>query len=226
MNSDTVASPRFVLDPHQLALPSAFVPLLDSPLVGERDAVGSGTYGGATGPVLVLGVGNVLMGDEGVGVQILRRLENETALPGVRLLDGGTGGVNLLTEFEGVSAVILIDATRDGTAAGTVTYLQPQRVGELPRGLGAHDFGLKDLFAAAALLGRMPELHLYTIAVEEIRPMCMELSPAVAGAMRPVIAAVRTLATRIAAIHCTEIHLSVETASSACSSPNAAQLAF
>jgi len=96
----------------------------------------------------------------------------------------------------------------------------------LPRGLGAHDFGLKDLFAAAALLGRMPELHLYTIAVEEIRPMCMELSPAVAGAMRPVIDTVRALAARIAAILGAKTNLSPEKASFACSLPSAAQLAF
>lgn len=218
--------PSFSLDPSQLALPSAYLALLDSPLVGECDAFRDPGPGEAKAPVLVLGVGNILMGDEGVGVQILRRLEREPNLGGVRLLDGGTGGVNLLTEFEGVAAVILIDATRDGNPAGTVSYLQPSRVGELPRGLGAHDFGLKDLFAAAALLGRLPELHLYTIAVEEVRPMCMELSPAVNAAMDPVVTAVRALAARMAARLQNPLSLFVETASPARTSPNGAQLAF
>jgi hydrogenase maturation protease len=170
----------------------------------------------------VLGVGNVLMGDEGVGVQVLRRLELEPSVPGVRLLDGGTGGVNLLAEFDGVTAVILIDATRDGRPAGTITYLQPRRVGELPRGLGAHDFGLKDLFAAAALLGRMPELHLYTIAVEEVRPMCMELSAPVAAALPSVVASVLALADRLASAYLSGLNHS-GCARAACTSPTDAQ---
>jgi hydrogenase maturation protease len=113
----------------------------------------------------------------------VRTLEQTPRPAGVRLLDGGTGGVNLLSEFEGVSAVVLIDATYDGQPAGTVTHLRPQRIADLPRGLGAHDFGVKDLFAAAALLGLWPELHVFTISIAEMRPMCTELSPPVAHAV-------------------------------------------
>jgi len=171
--------------------------LLDSTLVGEANA--AAPQGTADARVLVLGVGNLLMGDEGVGIHILRQLECERALPGVRLLDGGTGGVNLLTELDGADDIIMIDATRDGRPAGTITFLQPEFVGDLPRGLGAHDFGLKDLFAAAALLGRLPRIHLYTIAVEEVRPMCTELSPAVAATVPEVVHTVRALAARLAA---------------------------
>lgn len=147
--------------------------------------------------VLVLGVGNLLMGDEGVGIHVLRLLEDEPALAGVRLLDGGTGGINLLREFDGVRDIVLIDATLDGKPAGTLTFLQPRQPNELPRGLGAHDFGLKDLFAVSALLDQMPSLHLFTISVEEIRPMSMELSPAVAAALPEVVRNVRSLAIRL-----------------------------
>ena len=58
---------------------------------------------------------------------------------------------------------------------------------------------MKDLFAAAALLGRLPRIHLYTVSVEEIRPMCTELSPAVAAAVPEVVHTVRGLAARLAA---------------------------
>lgn len=77
-------------------------------------------------------------------------------------------------------------------------FLQPEFVGELPRGLGAHDFGLKDLFAAAALLGRLPRIHLYTISVETVQPMCIELSAAVAAAVPEVVQTVHALAARLA----------------------------
>ncbi len=156
------------------------MPLLDSPLVGETHAAHAAPR--IPEPVLVLGVGNVLMGDEGVGVHVLRALEEAPRLPGVRLLDGGTGGVNLLAEFDGVTTVLLVDATYDGQPAGTLTHLRPARVAELPRGLGAHDFGLKDLFAALALLERQPELHVFTISIAAVRPMCTELSPSVQAA--------------------------------------------
>lgn len=169
--------------------------LIDVTLVGEDFAR---TRRGVAGDrVLVLGVGNLLMGDEGVGIHALRHLENAEPIQGVRLLDGGTGGVNLLVELEGAQDVILIDATRDGRPAGTITFLQPRRVGDLSRGLSAHDFGLKDLFAAAALLEQLPRISLYTVSVEEIRPMCTELSPAVATAVPPVVAAVLALAKQL-----------------------------
>ena len=173
------------------------MPLLDSTLVGEPHA--RSLEPRPNDSVLVLGVGNVLMGDEGVGVHAIRRLELEPRLEGVRLLDGGTGGVNLLTEFDWVRAIILIDATRDGRPDGKIGYLHLQRVGELPHGLGAHDFGLKDLFAASALIGQSPELHLYTVSVSTIRPMCMELSDPVAAAVPPLTWAVRGHAARLAA---------------------------
>ena len=172
--------------------------LIDNALVGEPSASRAAVAVGSA-RVLVLGVGNLLMGDEGVGVHVLRRLEQEAAVPGVRLLDGGTGGINLLVEFDGVRDIVLIDATRDGQAAGSITFLQPRIAGELPRGLGAHDFGLKDLFAVADLLGWLPAIHLFTISVEQIRPMCMELSPAVAAAVPEVVQAVRALAGRLIA---------------------------
>jgi hydrogenase maturation protease len=195
--------------------------LIDSTLVGEPSA--PECIQAQDAPVLVLGIGNVLLGDEGVGVHVLRALEQEPSLARVRLLDGGTGGVNLLAEFDGVRAVLLVDATRDGSPAGTVRYRQPRRVGELPRGLGAHDFGLKDLFAAAALLGRMPELHLYTIAVEHVQPMCTELSPAVAAAVPDVVARVAAHAAKLGAAYSVDGCVRCEITNAACTSPTDAQ---
>ncbi len=148
----------------------------------------------AVEPVLVLGVGNWIMGDEGVGIHVIRAVEMMPPIHGVRVLDGGTGGINLLVEFDGVREIVLVDATRDGRPAGTITYLRPTRAGDIPRGLGAHDFGLKDLFAASALLERMPAIHLFTVSVEEVRPMCMELSDRVAAAVAEVARTIHALA--------------------------------
>jgi hydrogenase maturation protease len=152
--------------------------------------------------VLILAVGNLLMGDEGVGVHLLRALELEPPLPGARLLDGGVAGVILLDDIQRARSVIVIDATRDGRPAGTLTLLRPTTVGALPQGLSSHDFGLKDLFAAAALLGAMPDVHLFTLSVETLHPMCLELSPPVAAALPEMLHAVRVLAARLVAEGC------------------------
>jgi hydrogenase maturation protease len=155
--------------------------------------------GSGSGAVLVIGVGNLLMGDEGVGIHALRLLENDAAMPGVDLLDGGTGGINLLEPLCEARAVVLIDATRDGQPAGTITLLRPAAVADLPRGLSAHDFGVRDLFAAAALLGRFPDMHVITISVETVHPMCLDLTDAVAAAIPEVVLRARALALRLAA---------------------------
>jgi len=174
-------------------------PLVDATLVGEAGVI-LPPFDPAAG-ILVLGVGNLLMGDEGAGVHVVRALEELGASAGIRVLDGGTGGANLLGEFAGRRAVVLIDATRDGTAAGTVRYRyrRHQRIFDLPAGLSAHDFGLKDLFAAAALLETLPEIHLFTVAVETVHPMCTELSPAVAEAVPGLVTRIHALARRLAA---------------------------
>ena len=164
---------------------------LDAALVGETSSPQQQACAGS--PVLVLGVGNVIMGDEGVGIHTLRMLELGPVPAGVRLLDGGTAGINLLEDIQDARVVVMIDATRDGRPAGSIALHRPTSVGALPHGLSAHDLGLKDLFAAAALLGKMPVIYLFTISVETVTPMSLELSPPVAEAVPAVVEAVSAL---------------------------------
>jgi hydrogenase maturation protease len=171
---------------------------VDTTLVGE--AFRPPPPADLAAPVLVLAVGNLLMGDEGVGIHVLRALESEPACPGVRLLDGGTSGIDLLDDVLRARVVVMIDATRDGRPEGTVTVLRPETSGSIPRGLSAHDFGLKDLFAAATLIREMPTIHLFTISVVTVNPMCLELSPPVAAAVPRVVRAVRNLAASLATV--------------------------
>ena len=136
---------------------------------------------------LVLGIGNVLMGDEGVGVHAIRHLEKEGQRNEVTFLDGGTGGFHLLSLFQEYDPIIMIDATMDGRPAGTVTLLHPKFASDFPRTLSAHDIGLRDLLECAQLLGPLPQLHLITVSISEIQPMNMELSDVVKNAIPTVI---------------------------------------
>jgi len=159
----------------------------------------AGVDGQACDRVLVLGFGYLVMGDAGVGIHVLRQLEDELPVQGVKLLGVGTGGACLPTEIESASDIVLIRAARNGQPAGTITFLQLGVFGELPRGLGVDDFGLKDLFSTMARMNPPPRLHQYAVAVEELRPMCTELSPAVAAAVPEVVQSAYALATRLAA---------------------------
>ncbi|HXG00429.1 MAG TPA: HyaD/HybD family hydrogenase maturation endopeptidase [Bacteroidota bacterium] len=135
---------------------------------------------------LILGVGNLLLGDEGVGVHAARRLAAVPLPSGVEVLDGGTGGFQLLSLFQEYDPIILIDATMDGEPPGTVKLLRPKFAGEFPRTLSAHDIGLRDLLETAQLLGSLPTLYLITVSIAEIQQMTMELSPPVAASLKAV----------------------------------------
>jgi hydrogenase maturation protease len=143
--------------------------------------------------VLVLGVGNLLVGDEGVGVHALRALETETWPAHVHLVDGGTGGFHLLDLLRGHPRIILIDATRDGAPPGTVSQFRARVAADFPPALGAHDIGLRDLISAATLLGPLPEIEVITVSVTELKPMTLELSAPVAAALPEVARRVRAL---------------------------------
>jgi hydrogenase maturation protease len=147
----------------------------------------------APDPILILGVGNLLVGDEGVGVHAIRALEQQVWPQHVALLDGGTGGFHLLASLQAYRRIILIDATRDGAPAGTVGELRPRVFSDFPPALGAHDIGLRDLLSAMALLGPLPEITIVTVSIEELKPMTLELSPPVAAALPEVARRVRAL---------------------------------
>ena len=140
---------------------------------------------------LILGVGNLLMGDEGIGVAAIRHLEEKGFADHAELVDGGTSGFHLLGLFRNQQQLILIDATTDDQPPGTVSLIRPRYANDFPPTLTAHDIGLKDLIESAALLGYWPEVDLITISIGSLSSMTMELSPAVAAALPQVEAMVK-----------------------------------
>jgi hydrogenase maturation protease len=141
--------------------------------------------------ILVLGVGNLLMGDEGVGVHAARLLEQESLAPDITVVDGGTGGFHLLSYLQEYTRVIMIDACMDGRRPGTLGTIKPRFAADFPRSLSAHDIGLRDLIESASLLGSLPEIFLITVSVAELRQMTMELSPPVSDALPQIVTLVK-----------------------------------
>ncbi len=121
------------------------------------------------------------MGDEGVGVHVIHHLQTMPLPENVELLDGGTGAFVLLEQMQRAERIVLIDATIDGSPAGTVHRLTPQYSHEYPRTLTAHDIGLKDLLDVFYLSGEPPTVVLFAVSIDQLQDMKMELSPAVAS---------------------------------------------
>lgn len=125
---------------------------------------------------LVLGLGNVIMGDEGVGVHVVRALGQHELPRNVECLDGGTGGFILLEPLQLAERIILIDATADEQPYGTVTRTTPKFSKDYPPTLTAHDIGVKDLLDAFYMQGGTRDVTLYAISIDPHQPISMELS--------------------------------------------------
>lgn len=142
-------------------------------------------------PVLLLGVGNVLMGDEGVGVEVVRSIADGPLPEGVAYLDGGTGSLQLLGPLLAADRVVLVDATADGRPPGTVSRLTPRFSDDYPPRMTAHDIGLKDLLDAFYLMGREPRVTLFTISIEFPQEIGVGLSPEIREALPGIVARIR-----------------------------------
>lgn len=137
--------------------------------------------------ILILGIGNLLMGDEGVGVHTIKALEGKSFPEDVDILDGGTGGFHLMAYFQEYENIIMIDATMDKKPAGTVTIIKPKFASDFPKTLSAHDIGLKDMIESVTIIGKLPNIYLVTVTIDTIQSMQMELSTKVKDAISEVI---------------------------------------
>jgi hydrogenase maturation protease len=148
------------------------------------------------GGILVLGLGNILLRDEGLGVRALERLQAEVDLPSrVRALDGGTMGLDLLPYIAGASRLLILDALRMGGAPGSLVRLEDDEIpAALAIKLSVHQVGLQELLAASRFQGTLPaRITLLGIEPETIE-WGLDFSPPVSAALDALVdAAVREL---------------------------------
>ncbi len=145
-----------------------------------------------------MGIGNLLMGDEGVGIHFVHQLEGRNWLgEDIEVVDGGTGGFHLMEFFETYPTVILIDATMDGLPAGLISMIRPRFASDFPRAMSSHDIGLRDLVEGLTILGRVPNIYLFTVSIEKIQTQSIALSPDIAAAMPALEGKVEALVGRL-----------------------------
>lgn len=149
--------------------------------------------------ILVMGVGNYLMGDEGIGVHVIQEMAKQDLPDYIDILDGGTGGFLLLNNFEAYPKIILIDATMDGKPEGTISLIKPKFASDFPSALSVHDVGLKDMIEAVYLMDKVPDIHLFTVSIKEINPMTIALNEKISIAIPEIINQIM--------VHCENLHL-------------------
>lgn len=138
---------------------------------------------------LILGLGNPLLGDEGVGVRVVEELKELELPEGVDVVDGGTAGLGLIGLMEGYQRVIIVDAADMGRPSGCVVRFTPSeaqfKIAKAP--LSLHQIGLGEVLALADTLGIAPD-GLSIIGVQPKRVGAgAGLSPEVEGAIPQII---------------------------------------
>ena len=129
--------------------------------------------------IALLGVGNILLKDEGIGVRVVQGLMSDYSFPPhVQLIDGGTLGPHLLNHIKGFAEIIVIDAVQGGEKPGTLyKFLLDQIPFEVTAKLSTHQIGILEVLSQVKLLGEQPRVTFIGIEPEDISPWGMELSP-------------------------------------------------
>ena len=143
-------------------------------------------------PLLILGLGNILCTDDGVGAVAVHRLLREYDAPdGVQVLDGGTLGLSLLPSLEEADAAILVDAIRADGPPGTLVRIEGEEVAPaVAARLSVHQVGVADLLDSARLLGRCPPRLVLVGLVPADLGLGLTLTPAVNAGLPGLVSAV------------------------------------
>lgn len=139
--------------------------------------------------ICIIGVGNILMQDEGIGPKIAEILrKNYTFEPNIEIIDGGTLGLDLLPYIEKYKKIIIIDVVDFGKEPGFIKILRGEEIPPyLKTKLSVHHVGVQDLLEVARLMGYMPEeLVLAGIQPESI-DLGLDLSPTMVGKLNELI---------------------------------------
>ncbi len=145
-------------------------------------------------PHLVLGVGNVLMSDEGIGVHVARYLQTLDLPHDVEVIDGGTTGFELLPLLEGRTQVIIVDCLLANEPPGTVIYAAPEQLHlQWSGGFSAHQSGIRELLVHARTLHPPPRIRIVGVVPEDISLPGMALSRTLAARLHEIASEVLRL---------------------------------
>jgi hydrogenase maturation protease len=138
---------------------------------------------------LILGLGNSLMSDDGLGVRAVERLLEDYVLPAeVAVREGGTLGLHLLPDLEGVRDLLIIDAIRADEPPGTLIRLEGAAIpARLAPKLSLHQVGLDELLAVSGVLGHQPKRVVLWGMPPAVLTLGLALTPRVAAQLEALV---------------------------------------
>jgi len=143
---------------------------------------------------LILGVGNILLSDEGVGVHVIRRLREMEVPPEAEIVDGGTGGYELIEFFRNKNRIIIVDCVRGDAAPGSIIRASPGQLDlQWEPGYSLHQYGLRELLHHASSLSPPPEITILGVVPENTGSPGVNLSKTVEARLDRLIAEVLDL---------------------------------
>ena len=137
---------------------------------------------------MVLGVGNLLLSDEGVGVHVVRKLMEMALPPRVEVVDGGVRGLGLMGTVAGADCLIVIDAVRGGGPPGSIYRFDVEDLTKSPQmyKMSVHEVGILDVLHVSRLVGQTPNTTIIGIEPKSLE-MGMDLSPEIQAKVPRVI---------------------------------------
>jgi hydrogenase maturation protease len=141
------------------------------------------------GKTLIVGIGNLLCRDEGIGVHVIQEMESLELPDHIELLDIGTSTMDLISYLEGVKKLIVIDAMKAGGPPGTIYKCRPEDLLPEERPISLHEIGLLETLTMAKKMGM--EIDTVIIGVEpKVMDWGMELSDEVKNKIPAIIEAI------------------------------------
>ena len=118
---------------------------------------------------VIIGIGNILLQDDGVGVHVIKQLENEMLPSTIELVDGGTSTLDMLGFFLDFKKVIVVDCLRAGLKPGTIYKIKPEDIMNYKKeNLSIHDVQILDVVKMANMMNKYPEVIIFGIEPEKI----------------------------------------------------------
>ena len=135
--------------------------------------------------VLILGIGNILQSDEGIGVHIVNHiLQSDIKLPDeVEVIDGGTAGFDLIPIMKNRDRIIIVDAVAVQDAPGSIYRFSPDNAMDTRAVFSLHEVGIMEVIRMLRIFGDNPEIEIIGIVPEDVKTLDINISPAVKESM-------------------------------------------
>ena len=135
--------------------------------------------------VLILGVGNILQKDDGIGVHIVQYIQDQhIPLPdNVEVVDGGTAGYDLIPIIQGHDKVIIVDALKVEDRPGSIYRFSAEHLAAQENTFSMHDIGIRGIIDSLKIMGEQPSIEIIGIVPEDIATLDIGISDSVKGSI-------------------------------------------